>query len=312
MKPFVLPEEEYFLSGHASCPGCAVALGVRFVLKALGPKSVVVIPPSCIAVMVGPLPLSSMRMPVYTTAFETAAASASGLSRAFRALGQEVTVACLAGDGGTHDIGFQALSGAAERNEEILYCCFDNEAYQNTGNQKSSATPWGARTTSTPQGKATRKKDIVEIMAAHRIPYAATASPGYPDDLVAKVEKARGIGGTRFINILCPCIPGWGTPDDASIRLARLAVESRVFPLYEVEDGERYTISRIPKGIPVGEYLRAQQRFAHLTEAEIQQIQREVDRSWERLAQRAAPLKRTGEEPPRLPSLTPSEQGGQR
>jgi len=133
-------------------------------------------------------------------------------------------VACLAGDGGTYDIGIQALSGAAERNEDILYVCFDNEAYQNTGNQKSSATPWGARTTSTPRGKGTRKKDIMEIMAAHRIPYAATACPGYPDDLVGKVEKARAIRGTRFINVLSPCVPGWGIPDDRSLRIARLAV----------------------------------------------------------------------------------------
>ncbi len=291
MKTYALPEAEYFLSGHASCPGCAVALGVRLVLKGLGPRAVVVVPPSCIAVMAGPLPLSSMRIPIYQSAFETAAASASGLARAFKALGEDVTVACLAGDGGTYDIGIQALSGAAERNEDILYVCFDNEAYQNTGNQKSSATPWGARTTSTPRGKATRKKDIVEIMAAHRIPYASTACPAYPDDLVRKVEKARALSGTRFINVMCPCVPGWGIPDDRSFRVARLAVESKAWPLYEVEEGLRYTITREPAGIPVAEYLRAQQRYAHLTEAEIQEIQAEVDRRWAQL------LRKTGDQP---------------
>jgi pyruvate/2-oxoacid:ferredoxin oxidoreductase beta subunit len=282
-----LPEADWMLPGHASCPGCAVALAVRLVLKGLGPRAVVVVPPSCIALMMGPLPLCSLRVPVFQTAFETTAAAAAGLARAYRALGEAVTVACLAGDGGTYDIGIQALSGAAERNEEILYVCFDNEAYQNTGNQKSSATPQGARTTSTPSGKATPKKDLVEIMAVHRIPYAATACPAYPDDLVRKVEKARALRGTRFINVLCPCVPGWGIPDDRSIRIGRLAVESRAWPLYEAEDGVRYTITRAPAGIPAAEYLRAQQRFAHLTDAEVQAIQDEVDRRWRELVRKA-------------------------
>ncbi|MBI4607756.1 MAG: pyruvate synthase subunit beta [Candidatus Rokubacteria bacterium] len=283
MSILAAPETELLSPGHASCPGCAVALAVRFVLKALGPQTVVVIPPSCIAVMAGPLPLASMRVPVFQTAFETTAAAASGLARAFRARGEEVIVACLAGDGGTHDIGLQALSGAAERNEDFIYFCFDNEGYQNTGNQKSSATPWGARTTSTPRGKSTRKKDIVQIMAAHRIPYAATACPAYPDDLVAKVERAKGLRGTRFIELLCPCVPGWGIGDDASLRVVRLAVESKLFPLYEVEDGLRYRITREPAGLPVREYLSAQSRYRHLTEEGVSQIQEAVDLEWARL-----------------------------
>ncbi|MBI4561255.1 MAG: pyruvate synthase subunit beta [Candidatus Rokubacteria bacterium] len=287
MKTLAAPGAELFSPGHASCPGCAVALAVRLVLKALGPPTVVVIPPSCIAVMAGPLPLSSIRVPVFQTAFETTAASAAGLARAFRARGEAVTVACLAGDGGTHDIGLQALSGAAERNEDFVYFCFDNEAYQNTGNQKSSATPWGARTTSTPRGKPTRKKDIVEIMAAHRIPYVATACPAYPEDLLAKIERARALRGTRFIHLLCPCVPGWGIADDSSLRVARLAVESRLFPLYEVEDGLRYTITHEPAGLPVRGYLAAQSRYRHLTEEAVRQIQAEVDQEWTRLAGRA-------------------------
>jgi pyruvate ferredoxin oxidoreductase beta subunit/2-oxoisovalerate ferredoxin oxidoreductase beta subunit len=262
-----------------------VALAVRFVLKALGRRTVVVIPPSCIAVMAGPLPLSSMAVPVLQTAFETTAAAASGLSRAFKARGEEVTVA---GDGGTYDIGLQALSGAAERNEDFLYFCFDNEGYQNTGNQKSSATPWGARTTSTPGGKPTRKKNMVEIMAAHRIPYAATACPAYMDDLLAKVERARSRCGTRFIHLLCPCVPGWGIADNASVHVARLAVESRVFPLYEVEDGCRYTITYAPAGLPVQDYLSCQARFAHLSPEGIRQIQAEVDQQWAWLVAQAA------------------------
>jgi pyruvate ferredoxin oxidoreductase beta subunit/2-oxoisovalerate ferredoxin oxidoreductase beta subunit len=274
-------------SGHASCPGCAVALGVRAVLQGLPAQSVLVVPPSCIAVMMGPLPLSSTTLPVYQTAFETTAAAAAGLARAYRARGEAVTVVCLAGDGGTYDIGLQALSGAAERNEDFLYVCFDNEAYQNTGNQKSSATPWGARTTSTPRGKTSRKKAIMDILAAHGIPYAATASPAHREDLAAKVERALGLAGTRFLNLTCPCIPGWGIADDASLRLLRLAVESKVVPLYEVEDGARYRITYQPAGTPVAEYLRAQGRYAHLTAAQVQTIQDEVDRRWETLLARA-------------------------
>lgn len=275
-----------FLSGHASCPGCSVALGVRQVLQHVPRRSIVVVPPSCIAVMMGPLPLSSLTLPVYQTAFETTAAAAAGLSRAYRARGEEVTIVCLAGDGGTYDIGIQALSGAAERNEDFLYVCFDNEAYQNTGNQKSSATPWGARTSSTPKGKATRKKDIMEIMAAHRIPYAATGSPAYAADLEAKVRHAVSVRGTRFLNLTCSCVPGWGFPDEHALRVLRLGVESRAVPLYEVEDGVRYRITHEPAGLPVQHYLRAQTRYAHLTDAQAAEIQAEVDLRWNALVER--------------------------
>jgi pyruvate/2-oxoacid:ferredoxin oxidoreductase beta subunit len=277
------------LSGHASCAGCAVALGVRSVLQALPPSTVLVVPPSCIAVMMGPLPLASTTLPVYQTAFETTAAAAAGLSRAYRARGEDVTVVCLAGDGGTYDIGIQALSGAAERNEDFLYVCFDNEAYQNTGNQKSGATPWGARTTSTPRGKTTGKKEMMEILAAHRLPYAATASPAFREDLAGKVARAVARRGTRFLLVTCPCVPGWGIADDGSLALGRLAVESRALPLYEVEDGARYRITYQPAGVPVRDYLRAQGRYAHLTEGQIGEIQAEVDRRWAALVGRAGP-----------------------
>lgn len=275
------------LSGHASCPGCAVALAVRTVLQAVPASTVLVVPPSCIAVMMGPLPLAATTLPVYQTAFETTAAAAAGLARAYRARGEDVTVVCLAGDGGTYDIGLQALSGAAERNEDFLYVCFDNEAYQNTGNQKSSATPRGARTTSTPRGKATGKKDIMAIVAAHRVPYAATASPAHREDLLTKVRRAAGMRGTRFLLVTCPCVPGWGIPDDASLQLARLAVESRVVPLYEVEDGTRYRITHRPVGLPVADYLQAQARYAHVTAADVAALQAEVDDRWAVLAERA-------------------------
>jgi pyruvate ferredoxin oxidoreductase beta subunit/2-oxoisovalerate ferredoxin oxidoreductase beta subunit len=275
------------LPGHASCGGCAVALSVRHVLRALPDDTVLVVPPSCIAVMMGPLPLASTTFAVFQTAFETTAAAASGLARAYRARGEDATIVCLAGDGGTYDIGFGALSGAVERGEDFLYVCFDNEAYQNTGNQKSSATPWGARTTSTPGGKTTPKKDLMEILAAHAIPYAATASVAHADDLAAKLGRARARRGPRFLNLTCPCVPGWGVADDASLRLLRLGVESRAIPLYEIEEGTRYRITHWPAGIPVVDYLRAQARYAHLDDAGVAAIQADVDRRWAALVGRA-------------------------
>lgn len=278
---------ERLRSGHASCAGCAVALGVRHVLRALPDDAVLVVPPSCIAVMMGPLPLASTTLPVLQTAFETTAAAASGLARAYRARGERVTVVCLAGDGGTYDIGLGALSGAVERGEDFLYVCFDNEAYQNTGNQKSSATPWGARTTSTPAGKTTRKKDLMEILAAHGIRYAATASVAHREDLAAKLAYALALAGPRFLNLTCPCVPGWGVGDDASLGLLRLGVESRAVPLYEIEDGTRYRVTHWPAGIPVAEYLRPQARYAHLDDTGVATIQADVDRRWAALVERA-------------------------
>jgi pyruvate/2-oxoacid:ferredoxin oxidoreductase beta subunit len=274
-------------SGHAACPGCIEALSMRHVLSVLGPDAVAVIPPSCLAIIAGPQPLSSTRIPVYQPSLESSAAAASGLRRALDTRGKTDThVVVLAGDGGTYDIGFQCLSSAAERNENILYVCFDNEGYMNTGAQKSSSTPHFARTGSTPAGKLTRKKNLTEIMAAHEIPYAATATAGYLPDLLRKVEKAKAIRGLRLITLLVPCLDGWGVPDHMGLALARLAVESGVFPLYEVEDGCRYTLNGPQKTRPVRDYLEAQRRYRDVSEDEIEQLQREVDAGWERLQQR--------------------------
>jgi pyruvate ferredoxin oxidoreductase beta subunit/2-oxoisovalerate ferredoxin oxidoreductase beta subunit len=192
-----------------------------------------------------------------------------------------------AGDGGTYDIGFQALSSAAERNENILYFCFDNEGYMNTGAQKSSSTPHFARTGSTPAGKPSKKKNLTEIMAAHEIPYAATACAGFQADLLRKVEKAKAMRGLRLITLLVPCLDGWGVPEDQGIALSRLAVQTGVFPLYEIEDGRRYTVNDPPKTRPVREYLEKQGRYSALDESAVQQLQREVDEGWARLLQRA-------------------------
>ena len=276
----LVPRNELLVSGHLACPGCGGALAMRLVLKELGPKTIVVLPACCWSIIAGPYPQSSLQVPLYHTAFETGAAVASGVRAALDVQGDtDTTVMVWAGDGGTFDIGLQALSGAAERNENIIYFCYDNEAYMNTGIQRSSATPWGAWTTTTPalQPQATAKKDIVAIMAAHRIPYAATASVAYPVDLIEKVHKAKAMRGTRFIHILAPCPPGWKFADELSIEMGRLAVRSHAFPLLEVENGERWRFTLEPEPVDVETYVRAQGRFGHLTDDQISAIADQVE-----------------------------------
>ncbi len=284
--PIDLPPSERMTSGHLACPGCGAAIAMRFVLKGLGDRVVMVIPACCWSIIAGPFPYTALKVPVLHTAFETGGAVASGIRAALDVKGDhETQVVTWAGDGGTFDIGLQSLSGAAERGEDILYVCYDNEAYMNTGVQGSGATPEGAWTTTTPTGspKATRKKDIMQIMAAHAIPYAATASIAYPEDLVRKVQKAASIRGTKFLHIFATCPTGWKVPSEVSVGLARLAVQTRIFPLYEVEDGERYTINVEPKGYLVDAYFKAQGRFKHLTAEDLERIQERVDHGWSRL-----------------------------
>lgn len=276
-------------SGHAACPGCIDALSVRHVLTAMGPKTMAVIPPSCMAIIAGPQPYSSLRIPVYQPTLESSAAAATGLRRALDAQGKHDTqVIVLAGDGGTYDIGFQCLSSAAERNENFIYFCLDNEGYMNTGAQKSSSTPHFARTGSTPTGNTSRKKNLTEIMAAHRVPYVATASVGHLPDLLRKVEKAKQMQGTRIITLLIPCMDGWGVADDAGLQTARCAVESGAFPLYEVEDGHRYTLNHTSKTRPVSDYLALQRRYRNMASADIETLQAEIDDGWATLQERAA------------------------
>jgi len=279
-----LPEEELMSPGHLACQGCGATLAMRYVLKALGQKTIVCIPACCWAVIDGPFPYSSLGIPIFHCAFEAAASTASGVKAGLEMVGDnETTVMAWAGDGGTFDIGLQALSGAAERNDDIIYVCYDNEAYMNTGIQRSSATPYGAWTTTTPvkHFKSRPKKDIIAIMAAHRIPYIATASVAYPEDLFKKAKKAKETRGTKFLHIWAPCPTGWKSRPEDTVKLARMVVQNGIFPLYEIENGETYKMSiKVAEKKPIADYLRLQGRFRHLKDDDIKQMQDEVDRKW--------------------------------
>ncbi len=281
-----LPEFDILHSGHLACPGCGAALGMRLALKALGPKTMVVIPACCWAVINGPYPYEALGVPVLQVAFETAAISAAGIRAALDAQGKEgITVLAWAGDGGTFDIGFQSLSGAAERNDDIIYVCYDNEAYMNTGIQRSSATPYGAWTTTTPveSPKPEPKKNMVEIMVEHRVPYTATASLAFPEDFVRKLQKAQRIRGAKFIHLWSACPPGHKSEERYSIRIARLAVETGIFPLYEVDYGTKYTINHEPAFTDINEYLKLQGRFRHLQPYHVENMRRNIEWEWKRL-----------------------------
>jgi 2-oxoisovalerate ferredoxin oxidoreductase beta subunit len=285
MPKTTIPEEEFSVPGNTGCPGCGANLVMRYLLKGLGERTIVAIPACCWAVMPGYWPSHCLKIPMLYTAFEATGAAISGLRAALDVKGvQDVNVVGFAGDGGTVDIGLQALSGAAERQTDAIYVMYDNEAYMNTGIQRSGSTPWGAWTTTTPVGsnrdyKHEAKKDIIAIMQAHRIPYAATVSVAYPEDFIRKVQKAKSINGFRFIHALSPCPPGWRINPMHSIEVAKLAVDTHSFPLYEIENG-KVRVTRKGKGLPVSEYLKLQGRFSHLTEAEVASIQKTVDDHW--------------------------------
>lgn len=278
--------QDNLFAGHLACAGCGEALALKLVLQAVGKDSIASIVPSCLGIIIGPFPRATFNIPVFHGAFEAAASTAAGISNALLARGDDkTTVIALAGDGGTTDIGFQALSGCADRNENIIYCCFDNEAYMNTGIQVSSSTPHLAWTMTTPLGKPLKKKNMVEIMAAHGIPYAASACACFPDDLRTKITEAKNIKGMKYIHILSPCPTGWRFPERLTPNVGRLAVETKYYPLYEVRNGQ-YRITHTPKNLPVTEYLKAQGRFRHLGAEEMETVQKEVDKTWDRLIRR--------------------------
>ncbi len=283
-----LAKEELILPGNASCAGCTTNLSVKLALKALGKKTIFVVPACCTSVLQGVFPLSSFNIPVLNVPFASTGAAASGVVAGLRAQGiEDIAVVGWAGDGGTVDIGIQALSGAAERGTDFIYVCYDNEAYGNTGMQRSGSTPLGAWTTTTPKGKAESKKDMPLIMAAHKIPYIATLSPSYPTDFIEKFQKAKEIRGTKYLHILVPCPPGWRTDPSISVEMGRLAVQTGSWTLFEIEKGT-FTISTPStqfldktKRKPVQNYLEKQGRFRHLTPQEINRIQLKIDETWE-------------------------------
>ena len=293
--PKKLPVEEPLAPGHRACQGCGEVLALRQVMKALGNNVIVVSATGCMEIISSAYPQSAWRVPWLHVAFENAAAVASGVEAAHKAMirkgriaDKNTTFLAIAGDGGTADIGIQALSGALERGHNFIYVCLDNEAYMNTGIQRSSSTPYGAGTTTSPPGKKsigqqTWKKNMPAIAAAHDIPYVATGSPAYYVDLMNKAKKASLVKGPAYLHVFSPCPTGWRCAVEDAVQTGRLVVQTKIFPLYEVIDG-KYRLSRkIKKPKPVTEYFKLQRRFRHLTEEDIAFIQERVDREYDRL-----------------------------
>jgi len=282
-----LTEEEFVHPGNRACSGCGLSIIYRIALKALGRDTILVVPPSCLTVLQGLYPIAATQLPCLNVTFASTAAAATGVLGALRAQGREkTTVAAWAGDGGTADIGLQALSGACERGENFIFFCYDNEAYMNTGVQRSGTTPRHVLTTTTPiTGKPHRSKDVPAIMAAHGLDYVATASASYPIDLYDKTIKAKALYGPRYFHIHTPCPAGWGFQPDLSVKIGRLAVETGLFDLYEIENGKFRLTGKSAKMLgkkrrPVKDYLKTQSRFRALTDDHIKAVQHEVDIKW--------------------------------
>lgn len=283
-----LPKEEYFY-GHKACAGCGGSLAVRNALKVLGQNAVAVLPAGCMSAVGFNFPQLCFSNNAIISTFAGTASMLTGVEAGLRAKGiTDFTAVGFAGDGGTADIGIQALSGAIDRGDNILYICYDNEAYMNTGIQKSGLTPFGAKTTTTPAGQNIRgnirpKKNMFEIAAAHGITYAATATVGYMTDFLNKVEKASKIHGTKYIHVIAPCPTGWGVPVSDTVDIAREIVDCGLWYLAEYENGE-FTLNRDPKAFTdVSAYLKKQGRFRHLTDADIQLITESRDAKWRKI-----------------------------
>ena len=286
-------------AGHGLCPGCAESAIVKQVLQVAGPNTVVISGTGCLEVSTTRFPDTAWRLPWLHNAFENAAATVSGVEAAFKAMekkgrfsGEKPNFIVFAGDGGTYDIGLQALSGAIERRHRFLYVCLNNEAYMNTGIQRSSATPSGTWTTTSPvggvlPGKGERRKDLTRIIAAHDVAFAAQASPHFWKDLMRKVEKALTVDGPTFINTLSPCPRGWRSEPSATIELGRIAVDTCMWPLYEVDQGEWKLSYRPRKKLPITDWFKEQGRFSHLLRSENQillnELQSQTDQDWNEL-----------------------------
>jgi pyruvate ferredoxin oxidoreductase beta subunit len=281
-----VPREDMLTHGHGACPGCGYAATAKNIMKILGPNTVVYVPASCLVVFGALYPTSAWKIPYFFTAFENTGAVISGIRAAYRRRHMDdVNVVGMAGDGGTFDIGLQALSGAAERNEDVIYVCLDNEAYMNTGIQRSSATPFGAWTTTTPAGKEIKgnrrfKKDIARIVADHNVPYVATLSVAHFTDFVHKVQKAKEMHGFRFLHCLTPCVPGWRIEPSKGVSIDRLAVDTGMWTLYEIENGVSRVTYKPKEMVPVTEYLNLQGRFKHMSEEDVRVLQSWLCQKW--------------------------------
>jgi pyruvate ferredoxin oxidoreductase beta subunit len=257
--------------GHTGCAGCGQAIGARLVAKAAGPRVIIANATGCLEVYTTTYPRTAWEVPWIHSLFENAASVASGMEATLKAMGryEDIKIIAQAGDGGTADIGLGCISGMFERGHDILYICYDNEGYMNTGYQRSSLTPVGARTTTSPPGRkswgnTTRKKNMPLIAVAHGVPYVATATPAEPRDLMRKVQKALEIEGPKYLHLLVPCVPGWGIESELSVEMARLATETFLFPVFEIENGVITKVKKVKERKPVEDYLRPQRRFAHL------------------------------------------------
>jgi pyruvate ferredoxin oxidoreductase beta subunit len=290
-----LTEEEFVHPGNRACSGCTLSILYRIGLKALGRDCIFVVPPSCLTVMQGLYPISATQMPVLNGTFASTAAIATGVRAAMKRLGKKTQVVAWAGDGGTADIGIQALSGALERNEDIIYICYDNEAYMNTGVQRSGTTPQGGLTTTTPyDGKKENSKNVPDIVAAHNPAYVATCSASYPLDFHDKLLKAKEIRGLKYIHIQTACPPGWGCEERMTVKIGKMAIECGLFDLYEIEGGQKKLSEPTAKLLkkdtlrPVQDYLKMQTRFKALSDEQIVTMQQKIDRKWDTYRQEFA------------------------
>ena len=290
-----LPTTELFGPGHRMCTGCGPAATTRMTMKALQKPAIIVSATGCLEVASTIYPDTAWKVPWVHTLFENAAAVAAGIEASLQKEGKvdSVDVIAFGGDGGTFDIGIQALSGALERKHDFTYICYDNEAYMNTGIQRSGATPYGASTTTSPAGskipgKMDAKKDLIGICVAHGVQYAATASMAYWNDYMTKVRKAASVKGPAVIHVLAPCPLGWRFETSETVKLAKLAVQTRYFPVYEVENGTYKLSIKVPKPVPLEEFLKPQGRFRHLFAPEfashLEELKRQVESNWTRIS----------------------------
>jgi pyruvate ferredoxin oxidoreductase beta subunit len=294
----LFPKDNQFVSGHRACQGCAEALAVRLVHQILGRNTIVASATGCMEIISSSYPDTAWSVPWIHIAFENGAAVASGVEAGLKVLmrkgripKRKINIVGMGGDGATADIGLQSLSGAMERGHNMIYICYDNEAYMNTGIQRSSSTPFGATTTTSPSGsqsigQQTWKKNVPMIMASHGIPYVATASPSYPMDMVKKIEKAAKVKGPAYIHMYACCPTGWRMKPELAISIGRLAVQTGAFPLYEIENGKLSITQKVEKFRPLKEYLKPQGRFRHLDDATIEDIEKRIQEEYRKLQNR--------------------------